>query len=157
MARMGEVNDDGRLLIVRTRLESVGPATAIELSDAQVADLGGGSRAAVIVRVGERTARLRLARMGGANLIGLSKAARVELAVDIGDEIEATIAVDHAPRHVRVPEALASVLDAEGLRPAFEAWSYSRRKEAARAVAAAKRPETVTRRVDGVVAALRQA
>ncbi|SFI23844.1 MULTISPECIES: DUF1905 domain-containing protein [Microbacterium] len=67
-------------LHVRTVLPANGPATAIELTDEQVAELGGGKRAAVIVPIGERSARLRLAVMGGRNLIGMSKAARAELA-----------------------------------------------------------------------------
>ena len=144
------------MLVVRTRLAPVGPATAIELSDRQVAELGGGKRAAVVVTVGEHSARLRLARMGGANLIGLSEAARTELRVDIGDEIDATIVLDHGEREVVVPDSLASALDGAALREAFDAWSYTRRKEAARSVVDAKRPETAARRIDAVVAALRQ-
>lgn len=152
---MSDANPDGPVLLVRSRLEPVGPATAIELSDAQVAELGGGKRAAVLVTVGERSARLRLARMGGANLIGLSKAARAELAVEIGDEIDARIVLDRGEREVVVPDALASALDDAGLRDTFDAWSYTRRKEAARTVGDAKRPETTARRVDAVIAALR--
>lgn len=67
------------------------PTTAIELGDDQVATLGGGKRAAVLVTIGERSARLRLAVMGGQNLIGISKANRAALGVEIGDEIEASI------------------------------------------------------------------
>jgi len=52
-------------LHVRTTLEPVGPATAIELTDAQVEQLGGGKRAAVRVAIGDKSARLRLAGMGG--------------------------------------------------------------------------------------------
>ncbi|MCF8588117.1 YdeI/OmpD-associated family protein [Gordonia liuliyuniae] len=142
-------------LVLRTRLDPVGPATAIELTDAQVAELGGGKRAAVVVTVGDRTARLRLARMGGANLIGLSKAARAELNVEIGDDIEVAIVLDHGERSVDVPEALVSALEKAGARAGFEAWPYSRRKEAARSVTAAKRPETVDRRIAAVIAELR--
>lgn len=94
--------------------------------------------------------------MGGANLIGLSEAARTELRVDIGDEIDATIVLDHGEREVVVPDSLASALDGAALREAFDAWSYTRRKEAARSVVDAKRPETAARRIDAVVAALRQ-
>ncbi|WOC14394.1 YdeI/OmpD-associated family protein [Gordonia sp. MP11Mi] len=149
------VADDRPALVLHTRLDPVGPATAVELTDAQVADLGGGSRAAVVVTIGERSARLRLARMGGANLIGLSKAARAELGVEIGDDVDVTIVLDRRERSVDVPHALASALEEAGARAVFDAWSYSRRKEAARTVAAAKRPETVDRRVAAVVAELR--
>jgi hypothetical protein len=128
-----------------------GPATAIELTDDQVAELGGGKRAAVIVGVGERSARLRLGVMEGRNLIGLSKASRAQLGVDFGDEIDATIDLDGDERTVEVPEDLAAALEAAGARAAFDALTYSRRKELARGVAEAKRPETRARRVAAVV------
>lgn len=142
-------------LHVRTTLEPVGPATAIELTDAQVEELGGGKRAAVRVVVGDRSARLRLAGMGGCNLIGLSKAARKELGVEIGDTVEAMIELDGAERTVDLPDDLAAALDEHGLRPAFDALSYTRRKEAARGIAEAKRAETRERRVAAVVDGLR--
>ena len=53
-----------------------GPAAAFALTDHQVDAIGGGKRAAVRVTVANRSARLRLAVMGGENVIGLSKAAR---------------------------------------------------------------------------------
>lgn len=139
-------------LHVHATLEPQGPATALELTDAQVEELGGGKRAAVLVRIGDRTARLRLAVMGGRNLIGLSKAARAELGVDLGDTVDATIDLDTADREVEVPADLAAALDADPrLRAAFDALTYSRRKELARAVADAKRPDTRERRIASTV------
>lgn len=143
-------------LSVQTTLLPHGPATAIELSDQQVADLGGGKRAAVIVSVSDRTARLRLAVMGGRNLIGLSKAARAELGVEIGDDIIANITLDDAPREVEVPEDLAVALDADPrVRAAFDALAFTHRKQHIRAVQEAKRPETRTRRIESTVAMIR--
>ena len=84
------------------RLEPRGPAGALVLTDAEVATLGGGKRAAVLVRVGERQADLRLAVMGGENLIGMSRAARAELGVEIGQELTVTVALDES-RAVRKP------------------------------------------------------
>ncbi|MBL3700906.1 YdeI/OmpD-associated family protein [Leucobacter luti] len=143
-------------LSIETELAPQGPATAIELSDAQVTALGGGGRAAVRVTIGSRTARLRLARMGGRNLIGLSKAARAELGVDIGDTVTAQIELDAAERTVDVPQELADALVAHpGLRDAFDALSFTRRKELARGIAEAKRPETRERRIAAAIAELR--
>lgn len=84
------------------RLEPRGPAGALVLTDDEVATLGGGKRAAVQVRVGERQADLRLAVMGGENLIGMSRAARAELGVEIGQELTVTVALDES-RAVRKP------------------------------------------------------
>ncbi|GAA5091375.1 hypothetical protein GCM10025760_18450 [Microbacterium yannicii] len=138
-------------LQIHTVLAPFGPATAIELTDAQVVELGGGKRAAVVVGIGERTARVRLAVMDGRNVIGLSKAVRAGLGVDIGDEIDATVALDTAERDVEVPADLAAALDAGGARSAFDALSFSRRKELARGVAEAKRPDTRERRITAVL------
>ncbi|CAM3817734.1 YdeI/OmpD-associated family protein [Tsukamurella ocularis] len=146
----------GRMALhVRTTLEPVGPATAIELTDAQVEELGGGKRAAVRVTIGDRTARLRLAGMGGSNLIGLSKAARKDLQVEIGDTVEALIELDEAERTVDLPDDLAAALQDAGRREAFDALSHTRRKEAARGVAEAKRAETRERRIAAVIDGLR--
>jgi hypothetical protein len=139
-------------LQIHTVLVPFGPATAIELTDAQVAELGGGKRAAVVVGIGTRTARVRLGVMGGRNLIGLSKAVRAELGVDIGDEVDATVDLDTAEREVEVPEDLAAALAARpGARAVFDALTFTRRKELARGVAEAKRPETRERRIVAVV------
>lgn len=139
---------------VSTVLEPFGPATAIELTDAQVDELGGGKRAAVVVGIGDRTARVRLAVMDGRNVIGLSKAVRAQLGVDIGDDVDATIDLDTAEREVKVPDDLATALTDAGARAAFDALSYSRRKEIARGVVEAKRPETRERRIAAAVADL---
>src|SRR6478736_2262274 len=118
--------DGGMTLHIHTVLVPFGPATAIELTDAQVDELGGGRRAAVVVGIGGRTARLRLGVMDGKNLIGMSKAVRAQLGVEIGDEVDATIDLDVAEREVEVPSDLATALDAAGLRGAFDALSFTR-------------------------------
>ncbi|MEH3033491.1 MAG: YdeI/OmpD-associated family protein [Aeromicrobium erythreum] len=143
-------------LHLSTTLEPRGPAAAIVLTDEQVATLGSAKAAPVVVTIGDRTARLRLARMGGENLVGLSKASRAELGVDVGDAVKVTIALDDAPREVEVPPALATALDAEpGLRAAWDVLAPSRRKEHARSVAEAKQEATRDRRVAKVVESLR--
>lgn len=141
-------------LHVRTTLPANGPATAIELTEAQVDELGGGKRAAVVVRIGDREARLRLGVMGGKNLIGLSKAARAELGVEIGDTVQASIDLDAAEREVEVPDDLAAALDAGGVRGAYGALAPSRRKEIVRGVTEAKQAETRERRIAAEVSSL---
>lgn len=143
-------------LHIRLTLEPHGPATAIVLTDAQVEDLGGGSRAAVLVTIGGRSARLRLGRMGGENLIGISKTNRAALGVEIGDEVDALVELDEAPREVEVPEDLAAALAAvPGARAAFDKLPYTHRKEHVNAVLDAKRPETRVRRIEAAVEKIR--
>lgn len=141
-------------LSLTTTLEPRGPAGAIVLSDAQVAQLGTAKAFPVAVTVGGVTARLRLARMGGENLVGLSRAARTELGVEVGQTVDVVLRPDDAPREVAVPAALADALEAAGLRGAFDALAPSRRKEHARSVAEAKGEDTRARRVQKVLDAL---
>lgn len=144
------------MLDLQTVLEPFGPACAIFLTDEQVALLGSTRTPPVLVTIGGTTARLRVARMGGQNCIGLSKEARARLGVDIGEQVRVTIAPDTAERTVEVPPELAAALDAEpGARKAFDELSYTRRKELARGVAEAKRPQTKERRVAAAVEELR--
>lgn len=137
------------LLRIRTVLEPRGPAAAIILSDEQVARITGGAKAAPLrVTVNGNTLRLRVARMRGESMIGFSRAARQEAGVEIGEEHDFEIALDDAPRDVAVPADLRAALEADaGAKEAFDALAYTHRKEFARWVEEAKRPETRERRV----------
>lgn len=142
-------------LTLSTTLEPRGPAAAVILTDDQVASLGAGKSFPVRVTIGDVTEPARLARMGGENLIGLSKAKRQALHVDIGEQVEVRIEVDAQPREVEVPAALEEALAGAGLRETFDALAYSHRKEHARSVAEAKQDATRERRVQKVLDALR--
>lgn len=143
-------------LRLHTVLEGRGPAAAIILTDEQVASFGAGKAFPVAVTIDGRTARLRLARMGGQNMIGFSKAVRADLGVEIDQEVDVVIRVDGAERTVDVPPPLAAALDADpALRAAFDALSYSVRKEHARSVAEAKQEATRDRRIERIVESLR--
>ena len=142
-------------LAISTTLEPRGPAAAVILTDEQVEAFGVGKSFPVRLTIGGVTEPARLARMGGENLIGLSKAKREALGVQIGDEVDVRIELDDAPREVEVPDALAVALADAGLREAFDALAYSHRKEHARSVAEAKQDATRERRVQKVLDALR--
>jgi hypothetical protein len=141
---------------VKQTLEAQGPATAIVLTDAQVGELGGGKRATVTVTIGKKTARLRLAVMGGKNLIGISKANREALGVEIGDTVEALIALDAAERTAELPDDVVKELSRAKLRKAFDALSYTHQKEHVRAITEAKKPETRSRRIAAMLELLRR-
>lgn len=142
-------------LRLHTVLAGRGPAAAILLSDEQVASFGAGKTFPVAVTIGGRTARLRVARMGGQNMIGFSKAVRADLGLEIDQEIDAVIRVDSAERTADVPPELAAALDADpAVRAAFDALSYTVRKEHARSVTEAKQEATRERRIAKIVDAL---
>lgn len=138
-------------------LAAFGPAAAIVLQDDQVAALGSSVKnPPVTVTIGGRTARLRVAQMDGQNVIGFSKAVRADLNVEIGQVVDAVIALDTAERTVEVPDELSNALDEAGLREGFDGMPYSRRKELARAVREARRDETRERRVAAALDEVRQ-
>ncbi|WP_114905889.1 YdeI/OmpD-associated family protein [Ornithinimicrobium murale] len=144
------------MLTVRQTLEAMGPATALVLTDEQVAELGSTKNPPVVVTIEGASQRLRVARMGGQNLIGLSKAARAALGVEIGQTVTATIEPDTAERTVDVPPALTAALEAQpGAVEAFAALSYSARKEHARQVTDAKAEATRDRRIAKILDSLR--
>jgi hypothetical protein len=142
-----------------TILEPRGPAGAIVLDDEQVAAIGRGAKVfPVKVTVNGLSVDLRLARMGGENLIGFRKEVRRQLGVEIGDEIHVVVERDDAPRAVAIPPELQEALDANPeAKAAFDKLAPSHRKEHARSVADAKRPETRTKRVEAVLRAVMQA
>jgi hypothetical protein len=137
------------ILSLEMTLEPRGPAGAFVLSDEQVAAVGGGRKAfPVQVDVNGATLSLRLARMGGENLIGLSRAVRDQAGVTIGEVYTVQISADAAERPVEVPDDLTAALagDAEA-KKAFAALAPSHRKEFVRWITEAKREATRSQRV----------
>jgi uncharacterized protein YdeI (YjbR/CyaY-like superfamily) len=69
--------------------------------------------------------------------------------------VEITLELDDQPRTVDVPDDLAAALAGRpGLREAFDALSYSARKEHVRQVTTAKAAETRQRRIAKIVTML---
>jgi bacteriocin resistance YdeI/OmpD-like protein/uncharacterized protein DUF1905 len=138
-------------------LEPRGPAAAFVLSDEQVAAVGGGRKAfPVRVTVNGTTLPLRLARMGGENLIGLARAVRDQAGLTIGSTYHVVIAGDEETRTVEVPSDLAAALaEDEQARTAFDTLANSHRKEFVRWVAEAKREATRAQRVAKTLEMLR--
>ncbi len=134
----------GETLQVTATLESRGPAGAFVLTDEQVAWLADGAKTfPVRVSLNGQVLALRLARMGGENLIGLNRGVREQIGVEIGDTVQVEIAADTTPRTVDVPEDLAAALAADpDDAAAFEKLAYSHRQEYVRWITEAKREQT---------------
>jgi hypothetical protein len=148
---------EARIELLGATLEPRGPAAAIVLTDEQVAALGGGKTPAVWVSANGHTVAARIGRMGGQNLLGLSRKLRADLGVEIGNVLDVVIALDAAPREVEVPPALAAALDGDPVaRAAFAALAPSHRKEYARWIEEAKREETRSARVAEAIERLRE-
>lgn len=135
----------------RTILLTSGNNVGIEIPEAIVLGFGAGKRVPVTVRLNGYTYSSTVAVMGGKYLVGVSADHRAASGVAGGEEHEVTIEHDSAPRTVAVPDDLATALADSGLTSAFDGLAFSQRKEHARSVTEAKRPETRQRRVARIV------
>lgn len=71
-----------------------------------------------------------------------------------GQDYTVDLSLDTAERIVEVPADFAKAMRAAGVRKAFDALSYSRRREQVQLIEAAKKPETRKRRIDAAIATL---
>ena len=132
-----------------TTLLARGPAAAVVLDEDQVAALGeGAKRFPVHATVNGYTWRTSVTRMRGEFLVGLNREVREQAGAETGERVKVELELDTAPREVEVPPALATALAGDAAaQAAFDALSFTYRKEYARWVAEAKRPETRERRI----------
>ena len=130
-------------------------ATGIPVLDEVIAALGAGKRPPVVVHIGGHSYRSTVAAYGDVYMLPLSQAHRTAAGVEAGQSVEITLELDTQPRTVDVPDDLAAALaEPPGLREAFDALSYSARKEHVRQVTTAKAAETRQRRIAKIVAGL---
>ncbi|MFE4600456.1 YdeI/OmpD-associated family protein [Kitasatospora indigofera] len=140
----------------RTLVEPPEPMRGLEVPPEVVEALGGGARPPVTITVNGHRWRSRVAVMRGRHLLGLSNANRRAAAVATGDEVEVELELDTGSRVVVEPTDFARALDDDpAARAAFDNLTDSRKREHVRAVENAKKPETRRRRIEKVVAALR--
>jgi len=71
-----------------------------------------------------------------------------------GQDYTVDLSLDTSERIVEVPADFAKAMRAAGVRKAFDALSYSRRREQVQLIEAAKKPETRQRRIDAAIATL---
>lgn len=126
-------------------------ATGIQVPAEVIQALGSGKKPRVKVTVNDFTYRSTVAVFGGEYFIPLSAERRQAARVQAGDPIEVSLELDTEPRTVTIPPDLANSLEASGISAAFEALSYTLRKEYVRQVTEAKAPETRTRRIGNIV------
>ena len=132
-------------------------ATGLPVPAEAVAALGSHKRAKVIVSLNGHTYHSSIAAYGEVFMLPLSAENRTAAGVQAGDQVEVTLELDLAPRTVEIPADLAAALAQQpGATAAFEALSYTLRKEYVRQVETAKAQETRARRIAGIVAKLTQ-
>jgi hypothetical protein len=138
----------------RTTLLLIGNNVGIEVPEDVVLGFGAGKRVPVKVTLNGFEYDSTVGVMGGKYLIPVSAAIRKSAGVAGGEQHDVTL--EHAPgeRSVEVPAELAAALESAGVRAAFDALSYSARKEHARSVSEAKAEATRERRIQKVLDSL---
>jgi hypothetical protein len=116
----------------------------------------GSARPKVKVTVNGVVLRTTVAVYGGRSYIGFRKDIREAAGLEMGQTISVSIERDTLERVVDVPPDLKHALEGDAAaRKKFDTLSHSHRKEHAKWVADAKKPETRARRVARVLEMLR--
>jgi hypothetical protein len=141
----------------RAELQSTGRRGGhfVEVPGEIVQELGGKGRIAIRATFNHIPYRGSIMRMGGTYMLGVTKGIMEKAAADTGDALDVVLENDDAPREVAVPAELTAAFRRKaGLRKAWDALSYTARKEHAGSIESAKKPETRARRVTKVLDSL---
>jgi hypothetical protein len=129
-----------------------GAGHLVEVPPKVIEALGGKGRIPVTAAFNGVPYRGSIVRMGGGSVLGVQKAIMDEAGVVVGDTLRIEVSNDDAPREVELPEELSKAFRrSRAAQRAFEGLSYSHRREYARHVAEAKRPETRARRAERTI------
>ena len=121
-----------------------------------VEEVFGAKRVPVKATVNGVVYRSTIVRMAGRYMLGIPKAFREAAGIKAGDNIVATLERDVDERTVTVPSDLARELKKDKtLQNVWDKLSFTLRKENARDLDEAKRPETRVRRLEKTLAMLR--
>jgi hypothetical protein len=132
-----------------------GGVLLVEIPGALVTKLGAGKRVPVRVTLNGAKYRSTIAVYGGRYYLPARKEVRDAAKLVPGGRARVSLEVDAAPRTVKLPADLARALSEAKLRPAFDAFSFTRRKEFVESITSAKRPGTRTARVTKTLAEVR--
>lgn len=131
-------------------------ATGIAIPPEILESLGGGTRPTVTITVNGFAYTTALGVMGGTAMAPLSAERRAAARVAAGDAVEVDVVLSEAVREVQIPADLLTALAGEPAAAAFlDGLAYSHRKEWARWIEDAKKPETRAARVGAAVEKLR--
>ena len=122
-----------------------------------VEEVFGAKRVPVKATVNGAVYRGSIVRMGGKYVLGIPKAFREAAGIMAGDNFVVTLQKDVEERTVAIPSDLGKELKKDkALKEAWDSLSFTTRKENARDLEEAKRPETRARRLEKTLAMLRE-
>ena len=114
----------------------------------------GSARAPVVVTINGHRYRSTIFTMHGRVWVPLRRSNRDAAGIGAGETVAVTMTLDTAPRVADLPADVDQAIDAQGLRTAWDARAYTWQRERAEAIEGAKQPETRSRRVAALLAAL---
>jgi hypothetical protein len=127
----------------------------VEVPDDVVRTLRGRRRIPVVATFKSVPYRGSIMTMGGAMIVGVTKAIIAAAGVAVGDTLTVVVENDDEPREVDVPPELEKALRRnKAAREYFASLAYSHRPEVVGFIAEAKKPETRARRVERTVQTL---
>jgi hypothetical protein len=117
----------------------------------------GKARPAVVATLGTYAFRTTVMVYGGKSYVGVRKSHREAGKLAPGQSVSVVIELDDAPRTVAPPKELASAMKKDAkARAAWNALSFTHKREHAEAIEDAKKPETRARRVEKAIAMLKK-
>jgi len=117
-----------------------------------LAEAFGRARPPVAVTIRSHTWRTTPGVYDGVGYIVVNRAVKEATGVDAGDRVRVRMELDTEPRAVRLPEDLSTALRHEPkARAAFDALSFTHKREYVQWVEEAKRSETRERRIAATV------
>lgn len=137
-----------------TEILREGNHASIEIPDSVLRELRANKRAPLLVSINGHSYRSTAVGVGGACRVVFPQRDR-ELAGVSEGEITVHVQLESGRRVVELLPELLDALTHASLLAAFEASSYSRRREWANSVAEAKRPATRARRIQNIIDAVK--
>jgi uncharacterized protein YdeI (YjbR/CyaY-like superfamily) len=128
-------------------------ATYVLVPKAVMKKFGGRTRVPVCATINGVTWRTTISDMGAGPMVGVTAATRKAARIEAGDRIAIAIHEDKQERTVDVPADFAKAMT-KLQRKAYDAMSYTHRKEYVAWIEAAKKPETRVRRIEKALAKL---
>ena len=122
-----------------------------------VREVFGKARPPVVAKLGKYAFRTTIAVYGGKSYVGVRRSHREAAKLAPGQTLAVVIELDDAPRTVTPPKELAAAMKKDAnARAAWDALSFTHKREHAEAIEDAKKPETRARRVTQAIAMLKK-
>jgi hypothetical protein len=139
------------------KLERVGKTATMFRVPFDLEEAFGRRRPPVLVTIRDHTWRTTPGVYDGVGHVVVNRSVKSATGVDAPEQVRVTMELDMKPRTVEVPRDLATAFEEDATaRTAFDALSFTHRREYVEWIEEAKRPETRARRIAGTVERVKQ-